>query len=242
MRVQCLVLLVLLFFFVPTFYLASSIEAEGAGCGGCIAEAGTATGDGGSVVQVDAPTIFYVSTSGDDANNGRSPTTPWQTLIYPQANATAAGVVIALKKGDVFEMDQALGIHHGGTSGAPTIWDGGLWGEGPNAVIRSTSDRAAGEKAVVNIIGCQYVTFQNITVDGNHTNAFGIVVDGTDSYYSPDGYQDSETGIVIQDCEVLNCGDEADDYVIAVLIQTWNTDMSNTAYGAETPLAASLQP
>lgn len=176
--------------------------------------------------------IFYVSTSGKDSNDGKTTSTAWRTLYHAEANATAPGAIIALKRGDVWGLNDALGIHHGGAAGTPIIWDGGLWGDGAPAVIRSTSDRDAPHKAVVNIIGCRHLTFQNITVDGNDTNAFGLVVGGTDSYYSPNGYQDSETGITIQDCAILNCGDglDIDEYVIAVLVQTWNNDMSNIIF------------
>jgi hypothetical protein len=173
---------------------------------------------------------YYVSTGGSDANNGLTESTPWQTLDYAEANATVPGARIALKRGDVFEMATALGIHHGGTASEPIVWDGDFWGTGGRATIRSSQDRDAPEKAVVNIIGASHVVFQNIVVDGNSTNAFGIVVGGTDSYYSADGYQDSETDIIVQGNSILNCGDvdpDPDYYVIAVLIQTWNTDMWN---------------
>jgi hypothetical protein len=171
-----------------------------------------------------------VSTGGDNDNDGLTEQTPWQTLDYAEATATVPGARIALKRGDVFEMATALGIHHGGTASEPIVWDGDFWGTGGKATIRSSQDREAPEKAVVNIIGASHVVFQNIVVDGNGTNAFGIVIGGTDSYYSQDGYQDSETDIVVQNSSVLNCGDAADDYVIAVLIQPWNTDMSNIIF------------
>lgn len=173
---------------------------------------------------------YYVSTGGDDDNDGLTEQTPWQTLEYAEANATVPGARIALKRGEVFLKATALGIHHGGTAGEPIVWDGGYWGTGGKATIRSSQDREASEKAVVNIIGASHIVFQNIVVDGNGTNAFGIVIGGTDSYYSQDGYQDSETDIIVQNNSILNCGDENDDYVIAVLIQTWNTDMSNIIF------------
>lgn len=183
---------------------------------------------------------YFVSTGGDDDNNGLTEQTPWRTLDHAEATATAPGVRIALKRGDVFEKATALGIHHGGTPGEPIVWDGDFWGSGGKAIIRSSQDRDAPEKAVVNIIGASHVVFQNIVVDGNGTNAFGIVIGGTDSYYSAGGYQDSETDIIVQHNSVLNCGDEhyppedpnydPNYYVIAVLIQTWNTDMSDIIF------------
>ncbi len=185
---------------------------------------------GVAVVPPITSVTYYVSTGGDDDNDGLTEQTPWQSLDYAEDNATVAGARIALKRGDVFETATALGIHHGGTPGQPIVWDGDYWGTGGKAIIRSSQDREAPEKAVVNIIGASHLYFQNIVVDGNDTNAFGIVVGGTDSYYSPNGYQDSETNIVVQNNSILNCGDENDDYVIAVLFQTWNTDMSNITF------------
>lgn len=175
---------------------------------------------------------FYVSTGGDDGNDGLTEQTPWRTLDHAEANATVPGARIALKRGDVFEKATALGIHHGGTPGQSIVWDGDFWGAGDKATIRSSEDREAPQKAVVNIIGASHVVFQNIVVDGNSTNAFGIVIGGTDSYYSADGYQDSEADIVVQGNSIFNCGavnPDPDYYVIAVLIQTWNTDMWNIA-------------
>lgn len=173
---------------------------------------------------------YYVSTSGDDADDGLTEQTPWRTLEHAEANATVPGARIALRRGDVFEMATALGIHHGGVPGEPIVWDGDSWGSGGKATIRSSQDREAPDKAVVNIIGASHVYFQNIVIDGNGTNAFGVVVGGTDSYYSQGGYQSFETDILVQGNSILNCGDanpDPDYYVIAVLIQTWNTDMWN---------------
>ena len=184
----------------------------------------------GHVISGCGQDVYYVSTAGSDSNDGLSPGSPWKSLLYAEANATEPGSIIALRRGDVFVMTSALGIHHGGVSGAPIVWDGGVWGEGAKAVIRAGNDRDAGDLSVVNIIGASHVAFQNITVDGNHKNVFGLVVGGTDSYYSPGGYQDSETAIVIQDSEILNCGTAAHDYVIGVLFQTWNTDMSDIVF------------
>ena len=174
--------------------------------------------------------VYYVSTSGDDGNDGLSESTAWRTPAHAEKTATKAGTLIALKRGDTFVMNSALGIHHGGAAGSPIMWDGGFWGSGDRARLQASADRDAPEKAVVNIIGCSHVVFENFIVDGNHTNAFGLVVGGTDSYYSHEGFQKDEDNIVVRDNDVLDCGDENDDYVIAVLIQTWNTDMSNISF------------
>src|SRR5450759_3883988 len=119
-------------------------------------------------------TRYYVSTSGNNTNDGLTAATAWQTVQYAETRATSAGDIIALKKGDVWATDLALGIHHGGIAGNPIIWDGGLWGSGSNAVIQSSTNRTGSNISIVNITGCSYVTFQNIIVDGNNTYAFGL--------------------------------------------------------------------
>ena len=122
-----------------------------------------------SISSAVSATRYYVSTSGNDANDGLTTTTPWKTIQYAETHAITAGDVIALKKGDIWLTATALGIHHGGLSGSPIIWDGSLWGTGANAVIRSSANRTGSNMSVVNITGCSNVTFQNITVDGNNT-------------------------------------------------------------------------
>jgi len=183
-------------------------------------------------------TRYYVSTSGNNANNGLSAATPWQTIQYAETRATNAGDIIALKRGDIWSTNIALGIHHGGTSGNPITWDGALWGSGANAIIRSNSNRTGSNISIVNITGCSYVTFQNISVDGNNTFTFGLVIGGTDNMYSAGGIQNAEKGIIVQNCSVLNCGNGAN-YTIGLLCQTWHNDMSditikgNTFNGAD---------
>ena len=114
-------------------------------------------------------TTYYVSISGSDSNNGLTTTTPWLTLQYAESHATAPGDIIALKRGDVWSSLTALAIKHSGSSANPITWDGSLWGSGAIASIRSSGTRSDGNNSVVNIIACSYVTFKNITVDGNNT-------------------------------------------------------------------------
>jgi len=173
-----------------------------------------------------APIIYYVSTSGSDANDGLSTNTPFASLAKAGAAATHPGDVIALKRGDTWSSGTAVQISHGGSSGAPIVWDGGLWGSGANAVIQSNANRGPMNMAVVNIIGTSYVTFQNITIDGNNTATFGLVIGGTDNYESYPSRQNAESYITVQDSTIKNCGNGSDQR-IALMVRTWNNDMSN---------------
>jgi len=170
---------------------------------------------------------FYVSTTGDNGANGMTTGTPWQTLQYANDNASA-GAVIALKKGDEFSDAIAIRIDRGGTEGKPTEWNGSIWGSGANAIISTAGSRGGGENvALVHISGgCEYLTFQNITVDGNNQICFGIVIGSYTGTFSPNLVQNNENNITIQDCYVTNIGDGSA-YLPGIIAQTWNTDISN---------------
>jgi uncharacterized repeat protein (TIGR02059 family) len=169
-------------------------------------------------------TTYYVSTSGNNANNGLTTSTPWQTLQYAESHATQPGDIIALKKGDVWASTTCLAIKHSGSSAYPITWDGSLWGTGENAVIKSSGNRSSGNDAIVNIIACSYVTFQNITVDGNNTQTYGLVIGGHSGFSNNN--QSNENNIIIDGCSILNIGNGGD-YRLGFLCQTWNSSMSN---------------
>jgi hypothetical protein len=170
---------------------------------------------------------YYVSTSGSDAANGLTTSTPWATLAYAETNATTAGSIIALKKGDTWAIDNVFEINSGGSGGVYITWDGSLWGTGANAIIKSNSDGGSAPKYgdLVHIAGCSYVKMQNITFDGNGTNRWGIVIGGNSAAQGPTA-QNNESYITIQDCSVLNFG-TGSFYCLGILAQTWVTDMSN---------------
>ncbi len=170
--------------------------------------------------------IYYVSTSGSDANDGLSTARPFSSLAKAESVATSAGDIIALKRGDIWSSTTALRISHGGTTGKPIVWDGGLWGSGANAVIQSSGNRISGNMAVVNIVGASHVTFQKITVDGNNTQTFGLVIGGSNGYYSKGALQNAESYITVQDSTIKNCGNGGD-YRLGLLVQTWHNDISN---------------
>jgi hypothetical protein len=144
---------------------------------------------------------YYVSTSGNDANTGLSQAQAWQTLAYAESHATTPGCIIALKKGDTFTVSYHS-IIHGGSTGIYITWDGSLWGSGANAIIQITADHAG--IPIVNITGCKYVNFQNITVEGNSHNCYdGIIIGGLDEV-TPVGTQNDEQYIYVYNCAVQN--------------------------------------
>lgn len=154
---------------------------------------------GGGVIPPVPAVIYYVSTTGDNSNTGLTQADPWQTLAYADANAPA-GSIIALKKGDTFSLTAEWDIVGSGTVGNIKTWDGSLWGVGANAVIQHNG---AGLFAIV-FMNVSYITFKNITFDGNNANTNMICLGDFTA-----GEASSTHHIIIQDCEIHDCGSAA---------------------------------
>jgi hypothetical protein len=170
--------------------------------------------------------VIYVSNGGSDTNDGFSTDTPFLTLAKADSVARP-GMTVALKRGDVWSSDIALRISHGGVAGFPVVWDGNLWGSGANAVIQAAADGTDSTfYSVVNITRCQYLTFQNITVDGNNKQKFGLVIGGPADYFSLGPSQTNESHITVQDCTIKNCGNGTS-YRLTLSVKPWSTDMDN---------------
>ena len=167
---------------------------------------------------------YYVSTSGDNGNSGLDQDHPWQTLAWAESHATAAGDIIALKKGDDWSSTAAFRISHGGNVGNPITWDGSLWGTGSNAIISSSGNRSGNNNSIVCISHCQNVDFQNIIVDGNDYTCFGITIGGS-PWDAPDNEQDNETNIHIHNCTLLDIGCASSSYSNAIMVRNWFTDI-----------------
>ncbi len=176
--------------------------------------------------QAQQPKAYYVSIGGDDDNDG-SKSTPWKTLAYAEKTATTPGDTIALKKGDVWLIDNVIDISHGGTDGNPITWDGGFWGTGANAIIQANSNGSSGPKynSIVHIADCHDVTFQNITIDAHEYKRHGLIIGGDYRVQGPTR-QNNEHDIIIQDCSILDCG-HGETYRQALLVRPWYTDISN---------------
>lgn len=83
--------------------------------------------------QAAAPSKWYVSATGNNNNDGRSPSTPWATLdkVSSASSSMAAGDTIFFKRGDVFP--GSLVMKAGGSSSAPIVIS--AYGTGGNPVL-----------------------------------------------------------------------------------------------------------
>ena len=222
-------------FIIPTLVFG---QFKGLTYGGKVLEYGGKIAGAEEYTPIDT-LVYYVSTSGSDANSGLATDAAWKTPNYADSNIVTGGspVIVALQPGDTFAGLLAMEIKNSGTAEYPVIWDGNyyLWGGGADAIVQTSGDRSDGNVALCAITGCDYVTIQNIDFDGNDMKCFGIVVGGgTDNVYSPNAVQDDETNIIIQDCNIHDVGDASDSYQIAVLVQTWNNDQSDITFRRNT--------
>lgn len=169
-------------------------------------------------------TEYYVTTGGSDGNSGTGPSTPWRTLSYAESKATQPGDIVYLKRGDVWDLSSAFAITHGGNSQGYITWDGGSWGTGDRAVIRTSNDRSWGNNAIVNIITCSYVNFKNIIIDGQNRQADGLIIGGNQGYSGRT--QNNEHHIIIENVNILDTGNYTS-YNNAFLAQPFYNDMSD---------------
>ena len=188
----------------------------------------TGTDCGGECGNCFTGTAYYVSSSiGNDNNDGLTEQTPWQTLQYAEEQVTKPGDVIALKRGDVWFIANVLEINTGGNSTHDIVWDGGFWGEGDKALIKATADGTYSPIwfSTVHIADSRYLTFQNIKLDLQGHNRYGLTIGGSDGWDGPTK-QNNEHHITIQDSEIVNVGDGTS-YQMALLVRNSHTPIHN---------------
>jgi hypothetical protein len=120
---------------------------------------------------------FYVSSStGNDANNGTSPATPWKTLTRVQTfgSSALAGDTISFKCGDVFANGssgynsmQWWGASRGancasGTALNPIVFNSYGTGAKPNMLYPYPTATAGRDKLVLGFSGVEYITINGL--------------------------------------------------------------------------------
>jgi len=90
----------------------------------------------GLLILKPATTAYYVSSSGDDANDGRSTDQAWETLTKVNATSFSGGESILFNKGDEFE--GTITISDSGTNGLPITY--GSYGTGSKPKIYGSEE------------------------------------------------------------------------------------------------------
>jgi hypothetical protein len=132
---------------------------------------------------------YYVSTT--DGDDSRTPTqaqnsaTPWKTLakVTSFQSSLAAGVTVALKRGDVF--DGSITIGKSGTAGNPIKYD--AYGSGANPVVNGfytvTSWTSAGNGLYNATIPAGLSSMGIVTLNGEF-QAMGKLPSGPNTYFN----------------------------------------------------------
>jgi hypothetical protein len=121
-----------------------------------------------SMASARGPAIFYVdNVSGNDANNGTSSTSPWQSINKINGSSFVAGDQILLKRGDTWS-GQGLNVPNSGLAGNPIIFD--AYSTGNNPLITQVSGNG------IVISNKSWLIVRNINV--SHSSSFGIVLQG----------------------------------------------------------------
>ena len=108
---------------------------------------------------------YYVSTTGDDNNNGLSEATPFRTFTKINSVSLSPGDNVLLKRGDLFEETTTLAANTNGTLES-RITDG-AYGTGVNPQISNNTTHAIE-------IRYSYITFDSIDVLDAASNGFHI--------------------------------------------------------------------
>jgi hypothetical protein len=116
--------------------------------------------------------VYYLSTSGDDSNDGVSESTPWRSIFKLNRTAFSPGDVILFKRGDIWDGSDAAPIIPltSGTAAAPIMW--GAYGTGKNPVITYAARRNSPD---------------DWTFEGNNIwSTGGIALTGAELFPNPD--------------------------------------------------------
>jgi hypothetical protein len=172
-------------------------------------------------------TDYYISTSGDDTNNGTSKSTPWKNApgmpdcsdncdITPQP-----GDRFLFKGGDTWAMgDTAIGLDYDGSAGNPIIWDGDEWGTSADAKFTVSANRDSGSRSVIQIAASTYLTVQDFEIDVQQHRCRGVVIgNDTGNVHGPIKMDGTEGNIALKNLLVEGCGVPGDtDIVDCVMV------------------------
>ncbi len=139
-------------------------------------------------------TIYYVSPSGNDSNNGTSTSTPWKTLSKVSNTNFAPGDQILFQCGGVWSGQ--LFIHNSGSSGSPIKF--GSYGSGNKPLFNG-----GGIYATVWLYNTSYVTVENLAVTNyDGASVYDLKEDGRAGIRIDNGNGTVTSNITIKNNEV----------------------------------------
>jgi hypothetical protein len=140
-----------------------------------------------------APATIYVAANGNDANNGKSPSTPLQTIAKVNSLLLARGGSVLFNGGDTFVGNLVPNIDGNGLQSSP-LTIGSYW-TGKATLVAS----AGGETGVINIEQMSGVVIQDLIIRGGdlaHMPRAGIRIGNNSAT--------RRGGITIQRCDIGN--------------------------------------
>jgi hypothetical protein len=162
---------------------------------------GTGVDDQGNTItfiqETITPATFYVAANGSDANNGKSPSTPFQTIAKINALTLARGGSVLFNCGDTFVGNLRPNIDGNGDPANPTTI--GSYGTGRATLVAgaSTITFDHGSSAVINMDGMSGWIIQDLNLRGGdlaHMPMAGVRVANTS--------QAPRSGGMIRRCDI----------------------------------------
>lgn len=127
--------------------------------------------------------VYYVSTVGEDTNDGLSETAPWQTMQKVNSTAFQPGDRILFRKGDTWTYP--LTVSSSGTEGEPVVFSS--YGAGSVMPVFDGQDAPSSPGTVSIGQGTAHVVVENVEITGRYK--YGVYMHLTDS-------------ITIQNCKI----------------------------------------
>jgi hypothetical protein len=169
---------------------------------------------GGGATAPTGPTVYYVSPSGSDANNGTSASTPWQTIAKVNSATLSPGVQVLFEGGQTFTGN--LVISASGTSAS--LIDIGSYGTGKASIN-------AGTGTGIYIHNQGYIRISNLTVYGGWDSGTQTGNNGSGIWF----YVDQGGSVQLGDCLVFNC-DVSGFQTAGIEFQSTPSDGSQSGY------------
>ncbi len=124
-------------------------------------------------------TIYYVSNTGSDTNNGTSEATPWKTLDKAFGQALNPGDGVLFERGSSWQTDDEINLKNGSPSGYVVY---GAYGEGPKPILTNAEDKND-PSDWTNEGGNRWstVTTSNAYVSSDRTKLAQVIINGESS-------------------------------------------------------------